>query len=101
MKIVFYLYKLAEIRSTTDFGSRPAPKAEILFTKPGMISGFLWNIPFKPMRATASGCMLNFSASSASMSRPARLAKPVSVGPGDRQVTETVLSFSSYLSARV
>ena len=45
--------------------------------------------------ATSSGDMLNFSASSFMASMPARSAKPVSVGPGHRQDTETLVCFSS------
>lgn len=83
------------MRSISDFGKCLAPKAESLLVKPGMISFFLLNMPLIPALATARADMLNFSARSANASSPARLAKPVAVGPGQRQLTEMLLSFNS------
>ncbi|MNR41757.1 hypothetical protein D3C85_1601850 [compost metagenome] len=51
--------------------------------------------------ATSSGFMLNFSAILLKASKPARSAKPVSTGPGLKQVTETGPDLSSNLKALV
>ncbi len=77
-----------------------APIAESLFKKPGMISALFLNRPSKPTFATSAGCILNFSARSAKASMPARCAKLVLVGPGQRQLTDTIF-FNSTLSARL
>ena len=87
--------------SISDLGSIQVPKTETLFKKPGTISAFFLNIPFRPVFATFSEVMLNFSANSAKESIPARLENPVAVGPGHKQLTLTGLSFSSYRKARL
>ncbi|MNL54309.1 hypothetical protein D3C87_1776310 [compost metagenome] len=56
---------------------------------------------FTAIFATSSGCILNFSAILLNGFKPALAAKPVSTGPGLKQVTEIEVCASSKRKARV
>ena len=51
---IYFLYMPAVILSTHDFGTMRAASVEMWFKKPGIISAFLWNIPFKEREAFVS-----------------------------------------------
>ena len=83
------------------FGSTRLAYTEMILVKPGITSDFLLNMAFTAIFATSSGRILNFSAILFKGFIPAHEAKPVSTGPGLKQVTEMEVWASSKRKARV
>src|ERR1700733_7039864 len=89
-------YSFIAIPSTRDLGSNHAKKVLSLFNPPVITSGLRRKRLSTAIRATACGVILNRSAAFCPLVLTlARFTKLVSVGPGQIQVTDTVVFLSS------